>query len=250
MKNLIEFTIEYNDTILNALKKINSNQKGFLVVIKDGCVSGTLTDGDIRRGMLKGETLDSTVENSYIKGSTLLKSDEPFEKAIDIFKEGRISFIPVIGTDGELINVVTKAAMHVLLLQEKYPTWDYDFLNVDETLAEHEIFGRPWGFYKTTLLNDTFRSKIISIRPRQSLSLQQHERREEHWLIAKGEGLCRVDDKEFPVKAGDTIFIPKKGKHRIKNVLESETLIILELQMGDYFGEDDIIRFEDDYGRI
>lgn len=250
MKNLDAFLIDCNDLLLNALKKINANKKGFLVVLKNGKFEGTLTDGDIRRSLISGKQLNSSIDGSYTKDSVTLFSHDNFYDAIDIFKEGRISFVPVLSEEKVLVNIITKGSMHVLLLQEIYPDLDYDFLSVDETLAEHEIYGRPWGFYKTTLLNESFRSKIISVRPKQSLSLQQHNLREEHWLIAKGQGVCRVDDKEFVVKAGDSIFIPKKSLHRIKNDQESDTLIILELQIGEYFGEDDIIRFEDEYGRI
>lgn len=88
------------------------------------------------------------------------------------------------------------------------------------------------------------------VNPKGILSLQEHKRREEHWVIINGEGRVTLGDSVKNVHAGDFIYIPKGCKHRLENPSGSEYLMVAEVQLGDYFGEDDIIRYEDIYGRV
>lgn len=249
MVKLSEFTIRSDSRILAALEYINMNTQGFLIVVDEKeKVIGTLTDGDIRRSILRGAGIDSQIE--YNAGFTYVTQETDMSRVIDIFKDQKIKFLPVLDDDMHLKNIVTKGNIHALLLQDIHPELDYDFLNVDNSIVDHEIFQRPWGFYKTTILNDTFRSKIISVKPLASLSLQEHKLREEHWIVVKGTGEVRIGDSIVSVTSGSTIFIPKGCKHRMRNLDEKENLIFIEVQLGQYFGEDDIIRFEDEYGRV
>lgn len=251
MMKLNEYTIKENELIINALIKINENKKGFLIVTNaKGNVVGTLTDGDIRRYTIANKSIDSPISTCYNKTFYYIRCDEDFSHVLDIFKEQRISFIPVLNDDNNLVNIVTKRGLQTILLQDIQLNLSLDFLSVDESMLEHEIYKRPWGFYKTTVLNDTFQSKIISVAPKGSLSFQMHRHREEHWVIIKGEGEIRLENSFIKVEAGDYMFIPKGCKHRIMNRSGKETLIFMEVQLGQYFGEDDIIRFEDDYGRV
>lgn len=126
----------------------------------------------------------------------------------------------------------------------------YDFQSLDTSVVDHEIFQRPWGFYKTTVLNDYYQGKVISVRPGGQLSLQSHNHREEHWIVVHGKGTVQLDDSILSVSCGSSVFIPKGCKHRLTNTDEKENLIITEVQIGDYLGEDDIIRYEDVYGRV
>ena len=243
-------TINVNKTLLDALQAIDANRMRFAVVTDDsGRMLGTLTDGDIRRAIIAGASLNDKID-CYNRNFTYLSEDDEFIKAIEIFKEhSNFDFIPVLDADGKICNVVTKAALHALLLQDIWPDYGYDFLSVDTSVIDHEIYERPWGFYKTTVLNNNMRSKVISVKPASKLSLQMHEKREEHWIIVKGEGQARIGDSTIDVRPGTYLFIPKGTKHRLANTSADETLILVEVQMGTYFGEDDIIRFEDDYGR-
>ena len=244
-------TVNVNKTLLDALQAIDANRMRFVVVIDDnGRMLGTLTDGDIRRAIIAGALLNDKI-NCYNSSFTYLSEDDEFTKAIDLFKEhSTIDFIPVLDSEGRLHNIVTKGALHTLLLRDIWPGNDYDFLSVDTSVLDHEIYERPWGFYKTTVLNDNMRSKVISVKPASQLSLQMHEKREEHWIIVKGSGQARIGDSIVDVRPGTYLFIPKGTKHRLANTSRDETLIITEVQMGTYFGEDDIIRFEDDFGRV
>jgi len=108
---------------------------------------------------------------------------------------------------------------------------------------------RPWGDF--LVLSDAADHKVkrITVLPGMRLSLQRHQRRAEHWFVVGGEGIVTLDDREIHLAKGQAIDIPRLVKHRIANPGRSP-LVFIEVQMGDYFGEDDIERFEDDYGRI
>ena len=150
---------------------------------------------------------------------------------------------------GKLKNIITKGQLHALLLQDMHADINYDFTTLDDSVVDYEIFQRPWGFYKTTVLNDYFQSKVISVKPGQQLSLQSHNHREEHWIVAHGTGIVQIEKSIINVRCGSSLFIPMGAKHRLTNTDEKENLIITEVQIGDYLGEDDIVRYEDIYGR-
>ena len=94
-----------------------------------------------------------------------------------------------------------------------------------------------------------FRTKVFVVKPRQRLSLQSHEHRHELWTIVFGQGICTVDDKVYEVASDSFVMVPKGARHRIENTSGTEELIISEVQVGDVVSENDIVRYEDDYGR-
>ena len=107
---------------------------------------------------------------------------------------------------------------------------------------------KPWGFFEVLLESETSKVKILSINPKQKLSMQMHERRSETWYITQGVATVTKSDEVVELYPGESIIIQEKEKHRIEN-LHDEVLEIVEIQTGSYFGEDDIIRFDDMYGR-
>ncbi len=111
-----------------------------------------------------------------------------------------------------------------------------------------EVSQRPWGDYVVLADEADHKVKRITVLPGKRLSLQRHQHRQEHWYFILGEGLVTRGDDEIAVRAGSSIDIPLRTKHRIANP-GSEPLVLIEIQRGDYFGEDDIERFEDDFGR-
>lgn len=245
------YSIEPSESILEALKKIDENKKGFLLVINEkNFFMGTLTDGDIRRAFIKGIDINEKIDEIYNEQSEKVSSDEEFSKVIELFKNPRIKFLPIVDEKGRLTNVITKSNMHVLLLEDIRFDLGYEFTKLDDSLLEHEIFNRPWGFYKTTFINDYSQSKIIKVNPKGVLSLQKHKRREEYWVVINGSGEVTVGESVKRVESGDFVYIPKGCKHRLENTSEIESLMIAEVQIGDYFGEDDIIRYDDVYGRL
>lgn len=114
---------------------------------------------------------------------------------------------------------------------------------------EHVFEDRPWGRYEVLQNQNHFKSKVINVKPLQQLSYQSHAKREEHWLITQGFGEVVLNDEIVPVKAGSYVFIPLGAKHRMRNTHATQNLQFIEVQLGQYFGEDDIQRYQDDYQR-
>jgi mannose-1-phosphate guanylyltransferase len=113
----------------------------------------------------------------------------------------------------------------------------------------HNTAYRPWGSY--TVLEETsgYKVKQITVRPGAKLSLQSHQHRSEHWIVVKGIATITIDDKVFELKENESTYIPKESKHRLFNN-SSEELVLIEAQVGTYLGEDDIVRYQDDYKRV
>jgi len=107
---------------------------------------------------------------------------------------------------------------------------------------------RPWGYYEVFADDATHKVKRIVVKPGKRLSLQRHKLRSEHWHVAYGEGVVTLNDLEIVLKAGDSVDIPQGAVHRMEN-RGDEDMAFVEVQRGDYFGEDDIERLEDDFGR-
>jgi len=112
----------------------------------------------------------------------------------------------------------------------------------------HRKVYRPWGSYDGIENGPGFQVKRITVKPGASLSLQMHHHRAEHWIIVRGNARVTCDENVFDLAANQSTFIPLGSKHRLENV-GAELLELIEVQSGDYLGEDDIVRFEDVYGR-
>lgn len=111
-----------------------------------------------------------------------------------------------------------------------------------------EVGERPWGKYYVLEDKENYKLKRIEVNEGHRLSYQYHHHRQEFWTVVQGEAVVVLDGVEHVVKYGESIFIPLGAKHRIEN-RSSELLVFIEVQTGTYFGEDDIIRLEDDYAR-
>ena len=108
---------------------------------------------------------------------------------------------------------------------------------------------RPWGSYEVLADEVDHKVKRIVVEPGKRLSYQRHARRSEHWFVLSGQGRFVLDDVESTVAAGTAVDIPAGSAHRIENTGTTEPLVFIEVQHGTYFGEDDIVRLEDDFGR-
>jgi len=111
-----------------------------------------------------------------------------------------------------------------------------------------EVDSRPWGMYEVLLDAVDCKVKRITVAPEQRLSYQSHKHREENWVVVRGVLTIILDGKEHTIYPSESIFIPQGAKHRAWNKT-SKPVQFIEVQTGDYFGEDDIIRYEDDYDR-
>ena len=108
---------------------------------------------------------------------------------------------------------------------------------------------RPWGSFTVLDDGDYFKVKRIEVLPGKRLSYQRHSRRAEHWFVVRGIAKVTLNGAEILVGAGNAIDIPVETAHRVENPDTLETLVFIETQTGDYFGEDDIVRLDDDFGR-
>lgn len=190
----------------------------------------------------------------------LLPSDESnnrssgeviFYKSRDTYVQSEDRLVATIGVNNLMI-IDTKDA---LLVAD--PTCDQDVKSVVALLKNanhdayklHQTVSRPWGTY--TVLEDKpgFKIKRIEVRPGGRLSLQSHKFRSEHWVVVKGCAHVVNGDLEIKVLSNESTYIPAGHKHRLENRTD-EDLIMIEVQCGAYLGEDDIVRFEDTYGRI
>lgn len=115
-------------------------------------------------------------------------------------------------------------------------------------VANLEYDERPWGNYQVLEDAATHKVKRITVLPGHRLSYQRHQRRAEHWFVLSGEATVTLDDVDHSVTPGNAIDIPRTSAHRVAN-RGDVPLVFVEVQVGDYFGEDDIERLEDDYGR-
>ncbi len=122
------------------------------------------------------------------------------------------------------------------------------YLDVYQRILDDRENHRPWGHYENLLERDDHKVKEIIVKPGKRLSLQKHQHRAEHWTVVSGVALVTVGKQETLLKPGQSIDIPKGAVHRVMNP-GNIPLVFVEVQMWDYFGEDDIIRLEDDYGR-
>lgn len=107
---------------------------------------------------------------------------------------------------------------------------------------------RPWGWFETLVLGNRFQVKRITVKPGGSLSLQSHVHRAEHWIVVEGTGKVTIEDKIYLVTENESVYVPLGAKHRLENPGKMP-VVLIEVQTGSYFGEDDIQRYEDIYAR-
>ena len=120
--------------------------------------------------------------------------------------------------------------------------------NTSQAAVSREYDERPWGTYLVLDEGSGYKAKRIEVFPGKRLSYQRHARRSEHWYVTRGTAKVTLNGREILLKTGESVDIAVGDKHRVENPSD-ETLIFIEVQTGDYFGEDDIERFDDDFGR-
>ena len=149
--------------------------------------------------------------------------------------------------------IVVETSDEILVANIAYSETIKDIVNDFEILGKAKESSRkkvlrPWGYYE--ILNEglNFKVKRISIKPQASLSLQSHKYRSEHWVVVKGSAYVSCENKTFNLQEGESTFIPINARHRLSNTTDYD-IEIIEVASGSYLGEDDILRFEDEYGR-
>ena len=178
----------------------------------------------------RGDVLHHGVRNSY------LRSEGPLVAAVGV------DDIVVVATQDAVLVSHKSASQDVKRIVEQLEK------SGRELHTTHRKVFRPWGSYEGIDNGDNFQVKHIIVNPGAKLSLQMHHKRAEHWIVVSGTAQVTCGDKVFPLKENQSTYIPLGEKHRLENV-GKEPLHLIEVQSGSYLGEDDIVRFEDTYGR-
>lgn len=186
---------------------------------KDG--EGNVTHGDV--------VLDNT-HNSYVRSQSRLVTTSGVNDLVVVETADAVMV-----ADRHSVQAV-KYIVSMLKSQQR-----------SEADAHHRVF-RPWGFYESLIVGDGFQVKRIVVNPGQQLSLQMHHHRAEHWVVVRGTAEVINGDQTMTLVMDQSTFVPVGAQHRLSNP-GAVPLELIEVQTGSYFGEDDIVRFDDDYGR-
>ncbi len=191
----------------------------FEVLVKDQ--NGNVTQGDV---------LTLSTKNSLVLSKDRLLVTVGLKDSIVIETEDAV-FVAPRGESQQVREVVDALTAQGRQEAEENPT----------------VF-RPWGSYTVLKESEGYKVKKVVVKPGETLSLQRHRHRSEHWVVVKGEALVTVGEDEMVLRPNQSAYVPKGVIHRLANTTD-EPLEIIEVQVGDYVGEDDIERFEDRYGR-
>jgi mannose-1-phosphate guanylyltransferase/mannose-6-phosphate isomerase len=178
----------------------------------------------------KGDVLHHDTRNSY------LRSEGPLVAAVGV------EDVVVVATPDAVLVSHKSASQDVKRIVEQLER------SGRELHTTHRKVYRPWGSYESIDSGGNFQVKHITVNPGAKLSLQMHHKRAEHWIVVSGTAQVTCGDKVFPLTQNQSTYIPLGEKHRLEN-LGPEPLHLIEVQSGSYLGEDDIVRFEDTYGR-
>jgi len=169
----------------------------------------------------------------------------------DCFIQSEDRLVAVVGVN-ELVIVDTGDAVLVADRQHAQDVKQVvsQLTSLEHTTADfHRTVHRPWGSFSILEDAEDCKVKRLVVKPGQVLSLQKHHKRSEHWTVVQGVAKVRLGDREFLLQANESTYIPVETLHRLENP-GTEDVHLIEVQTGSYFGEDDIVRYEDIYGRV
>ena len=188
-------------------------------------------DKDENGNVLTGKVIIDNVKNSFIYSQKEIVAVSGLENII------------LVETEDAIMACDINDSQNVKNLYEKLKTTESGITKLHKTVF------RPWGYYTCMNGGEGYLTKTICVLPKHKLSVQSHNHRSEHWVVLEGKALVLLEGKEYDVNAGDSIDIPLGAKHSLQNPYDEE-LKIIEVQKGDYISEDDIVRYEDCYGRV
>ena len=189
-----------------------------------------ILDVDYQGNVVKGDVITHEIKNCYLHAESRLLA------AVGV------SDIAVVETADAVLVTHKNSSQDVKMLVNSLKK------NNRSEIEHHRRVYRPWGFYETLNNTTNFHVKLLMVKPGAKLSLQMHQHRSEHWIVIKGVATVTRGEEVFDLSTNQSTFIPNGVKHRLENLSE-DPLEIIEVQTGTYFGEDDIIRFEDIYRR-
>lgn len=189
--------------------------------------------------------VDNNGSNNRVKGDVLLQN----ASGNIIYSHGRL--VSVVGMDDCIIAdtpdaLLVAARKHAPDIKELVESMRAQ--NRPEANEQRKVY-RPWGYYESILKAENFQVKRITVNPGHGLSLQMHHHRSEHWVVVKGKAQVTRGDEVFILAENESTYIPLQVRHRLENIY-AQPVRLIEVQCGDYLGEDDIVRFDDRYGRV
>ena len=190
-----------------------------------------IEEKDKNKNAIIGDVYTNKVNNSYLNSKNKLLVAVGIKDLIVVQTEDS-TLVTNINQSQEIKNIVNK-------------------LNNEgrsEGRIHNKVF-RPWGYYKLIEKSTTWQVKELFVNPNASLSLQKHNHRSEHWIVLNGIASVQINDQKNELLENQSTYIPKGVKHRLSNY-EKDPLTIIEVQSGTYLGEDDIVRYDDNYGRL
>ena len=217
--------MEKSDKIAFVQLKSDWNDLGSWKSIYD--VSKKDEDGNVKIG----HVLDEGSKNSFVYSSSKLVATIGLEDVV------------LVETEDAILACKADKTQEVKNVYETLKKQN------DNTHLVHKTVYRPWGYYTVLAQGNGFLSKIIQVNPGQKLSVQSHNHRSEHWVVLEGTAKVVLEGKELILSPGHSVDIPIKAIHSLQNPYDTN-LKIIEAQMGDLLIEEDIIRYEDMYGRV
>ncbi|BCA96052.1 mannose-1-phosphate guanylyltransferase/mannose-6-phosphate isomerase [Legionella antarctica] len=189
-----------------------------------------LIPADNSGNQIDAEVILNNVSNSYIK------SDHRIIAALGI------NNLMIIDTSDALLVADKNEAQNIKIIYEQLKKVNH------KTYKDQSIEHRPWGSYSILDEGKGFKIKHIQVNPKASLSLQMHHHRSEHWVVVQGKAKANLDGIDVYINPNESLYVPIGKKHKLENPYD-ELLILIEVQCGSYLAEDDIVRFDDLYGR-
>jgi len=186
---------------------------------------------DAEGNVAVGDVLLEAAKNCYVRSDGMLAAVVGLEDAV------------VVVTEDAVLAMHRDHAQDVKLVVDRLKA-----AGRHEAVAHNRMY-RPWGFYESLILGERFQVKRIVVTPGRKLSLQKHFHRAEHWVVVNGSALVTRDEETFLVRENESVYLPLGCRHRLENPGKIP-LALIEVQSGAYLGEDDIVRFEDTYGRV
>lgn len=213
----------------------------------DNCavVSGDFGWSDIGSWKAMSELYESDEAGNRIQGKAVVVESR------NCFIKGERRLVAAVGVN-DLVIVDTGDAVLVADRDRAQDVKEVvnQLSHLEDQAAEfHQTVHRPWGSYSILEDAEDCKVKRLVVKPGQVLSLQMHRKRAEHWTVIRGVAKVRIDRDEFLLRPNESTYIPVETQHRLENP-GTEDVHLIEVQTGDYFGEDDIIRYEDIYGRV
>lgn len=192
---------------------------------------GAMTQADVSGNRVVGQAVMKDSSNCYIHSSDRVVATVGLDNLI------------IVDTPDALLVADRAQAQDVKSIYESLKTQDHDVHRL------HRTVHRPWGTYTVLEEGECFKIKRIEVKPRGRLSLQMHHHRSEHWIVVQGIAKVTNGDQELLIQTNESTYISAGKKHRLENP-GLLPLVLIEVQSGQYLGEDDIVRFEDNYGRV